>query len=655
MTPLSGSGYRGPGATRARGGATGDAGPGDGPGTGPGVGRARHRASSPLVASQSPSADATLTNDLAVALVPLRRRAFGDSAIRFALLAVGSWAGAVCLLLAWSKVRPTGNVAFIAGCLGAGAVLVGCTAWAVRRPGIVEVARLADARLGLDERLASALCFAGAPGDMEARLRADAARAALRHKPAEAFPLGRHQRLAITATVAGLVAVTLAVTPNPQASALARRAADEAVVTQAATGSGSRRKTTRQPDLSTGPAAFLGSAEGPVTARQGGYAHRLVGGIVRPFPAARRHGQLIRYSRAGGGSGRRGCRGHPGRAPGAANVARDLSSANLNAAAAGLRTLANELPQLTQAQRTALAAALARAASAAGSQAGNSEAGSSAPAGAGSNEGFATAIGKASAALLAGHIGAASKDLGAAASGAAASQAAVSLQQQLGVIQAAVQNEAARAASQAQADIGSAGRTASVHSAVGRAGPGGLSAGSTPGAASQSGAGSAGSTGLGSGGSGGLGGAGSGGSGSGGGGSGGGGSANTGGASTGAAGSDGASIGGASSELGRAGANGSRSTSQGGPGNGTEAARKAEQAGQASAGATQVYVAGQPGNGEQVVGEQLGEGGRVKTTSYQSVLPRFTKTALQDLNSNVVSPNDQNLVRSYFSSLGSGR
>jgi hypothetical protein len=45
----------------------------------------------------------------------------------------------------------------------------------------------------------------------------------------------------------------------------------------------------------------------------------------------------------------------------------------------------------------------------------------------------------------------------------------------------------------------------------------------------------------------------------------------------------------------------------------------------------------------------------VKTTSYQSVLPRFTKTALQDLNSNVVSPNDQNLVRSYFSSLGSGR
>ena len=66
-------------------------------------------------------------------------------------------------------------------------------------------------------------------------------------------------------------------------------------------------------------------------------------------------------------------------------------------------------------------------------------------------------------------------------------------------------------------------------------------------------------------------------------------------------------------------------------------------------------MAGQPGKGEQVIGAQLGDGGRVKTTSYQSVLPRFAKTALQDLNSNVVSPDDQNLVRSYFSSLGRGK
>ena len=447
--------------------------------------------------SQSPSPDATLTNELAVALVPLRRRAFGDSAVRFALLAAGSWAGAVCVLLAWSKVRPTANVAFIAGCLGAGAVLVGCAAWVVRRPGIVEVARLADARLGLDERLASALCFAGAPGEMEARLRADAAGAALRHKPAEAFPLGRHQRLAVAATMAGLVAVALAVTPNPQGSALARRASNEAVVAQARRAVAQAEKQLGHP---TSPQARQLSAALQKALSQLDKAGTPIASLVALSDLSRQLAAIDNSSttaeqaalaaEAAAGDSLAG-------AGGAGNVARDLSSANLNAAAAGLRALANELPRLSQAQRTALAAALARAASAAGGQGGNSETGSSGPAGAASNEGFAPAIGKASAALLAGHVGAASKALRAAASGAAASQAAVSLQQQLGAIQAEVRNEAARVASQAQADIGSASRTATPHSTVGHstvgnstvggAGSDGLSAGSTPGAASQTG------------------------------------------------------------------------------------------------------------------------------------------------------------------------
>ena len=51
VTPLSGSGYRGPGATRARGEATGDAGPGDGRGTGPGDGPGVGRARAPSVLS----------------------------------------------------------------------------------------------------------------------------------------------------------------------------------------------------------------------------------------------------------------------------------------------------------------------------------------------------------------------------------------------------------------------------------------------------------------------------------------------------------------------------------------------------------------------------------------------------------------------------
>jgi hypothetical protein len=69
----------------------------------------------------------------------------------------------------------------------------------------------------------------------------------------------------------------------------------------------------------------------------------------------------------------------------------------------------------------------------------------------------------------------------------------------------------------------------------------------------------------------------------------------------------------------------------------------------------QVFIAGQPGQSAQVVGEQAGAGGKVKTTPYQAVLPSFEKTALQDLGSHVVSPDDQGVVRNYFSSLGSGR
>ena len=177
--------------------------------------------------------ETALPGELAGVLVPLYRRALGDSAVRWGLLVVAGWASATSLLLAWSKLRPTENVTLIAACLAASAVLAGCAAWARRRPSLLEVARQADARLGLDERLATALCFAGAPGEMGARLRADATGAAQRHRPAEAFPLGRHHKPAIAAGVAALVVIALAVTPNPQAPALAHRAADRAAVAQA--------------------------------------------------------------------------------------------------------------------------------------------------------------------------------------------------------------------------------------------------------------------------------------------------------------------------------------------------------------------------------------------------------------------------------------
>jgi hypothetical protein len=56
-----------------------------------------------------------------------------------------------------------------------------------------------------------------------------------------------------------------------------------------------------------------------------------------------------------------------------------------------------------------------------------------------------------------------------------------------------------------------------------------------------------------------------------------------------------------------------------------------------------------------VVGERPGKGKSVKTTGYQAVLPSFERTALQGLGSQVVDPDDQSLVRSYFASLGGGK
>jgi hypothetical protein len=586
-----------------------------------------------------------LPGDLATVLVPLHRRALGDSAVHWALLAVAGWASAACFLLAWSKLRPTGDVAFIVAGLAAGAVLAACAAWVWRRPSLMEVARQADARLGLDERLATALCFGGASGEMEARLRADAAWAAQRHRPAEAFPLARHHKPAIAAAVAALVAIALAVTPNPQASTLAHRAADRAAVARARQVVARAQKQLRglpspeERQLSAALQRALSQLEKAGTP---------IASLVALSDLSRQLAALDNASASAQQAAEAAAGDALSGAPGAASVARDLSNGELSAAAAGLRKLANKLPELSPAERKALAAALAKAAAAAGSQADDNQAGSSpsGPTGAGGGQEFAAAIRKASAALGAGRVGAASQALDAAANGAVASQAAVSLQQELDAIQAAVQNEAAREAMEAQADIGAPGKTAGASGGASQPGLLGRASSSAIGAAGASaGHGSRLAGGVAKGGlGGGEGGAGFGGNGSGGGG--------TGGGATGEGARSSAATGAGGAGTGRAGAGGPNSTGQGGPGNGTAAARRTGPAGRASSGAAQVYVAGQPGKGEQVIGAQLGEGGRVKTTSYQAVLPRFAKTALQDLNSNVVSPDDRNLVRSYFSSLG---
>ena len=511
---------------------------------------------------------------------------------------MAAWASAVVVLLAWSKFRPTGHLVLVAAGIGCCAAVAACTGWASRKPTLLEVARVADARLGLDERLASALCFAGAPGGMQVRLQADAVARAGTRRPAEAFPLRRHSRLAATTGAALLVAAVFVVTPNPQAATLARRAADQAALAQARRvvnaareelGSSSSAEARKAGAALQEALAELRSARTPLAAlvALSGLSRQLAALEKSPSKAQ----EIAEIADAAAGDALAG-------APGAARLSSDLSSGDLVAAAADLRSLAAGLSKLTPGERTALAAALAEAAAAAGYQGPAGAKGASGGA-VGSSATLAGALATAGAAMAVDQLGSAGRALGAAANSAAVSASAVSSQQELLAIQAAVQDAQGQVASQAQADSNGGASQATG----GPAGPGrqGQGAGQTGGQR----AGTAGNP----------------------------------------AGPNGA---GPASAAGPGGAGGSGSGS-GGEGGPLVRGRPL------GALANQVFVQGQPGGSEQVVGEQPGKGKSVKTTGYQAVLPSFERTALQGLGSQVVDPDDQGLVRSYFSSLGGGK
>ena len=574
-------------------------------------------------------APATLESPLARVLAPLRRRALGDSAVRWAFLALAGWAVAVSVLLAWSKVSPTDHVGLIAAGLGGLAFLMAAGAWAFRRPTVLEVARVADARLHLDERLASALFYAAAPGEMEARLRADAVGMASRRTPAEAFPLRRHRDLVAVALAMALVAVLLAITPNPQSATLARQSADRAATAQARKVVASARQRLGQPS-SPEAEQLAGTLQAALS--QLAKAGTPLASLVALSNLSRQLGRLDNASGAAAEAADAAAGEAMAGAPGTQSLSSDLANGNLKAAAADLKSLSGALSTLNSAQRQALAAALAKAAASAGYKAG---AGIGMSSRAGANGTFAGGLAQASSALSAGHLAAAGQALKSAAGGATTSASAASLQQQLAADQAAVQNEEAKVASRAQADTGSAGKLGG--GAAGRAARGsnqsvtgsksGSQTGVPGGAQGSQGQGQA-QNGAGSGG-GGTGNGGAGGSGSGSGGSGNGGSG--------------------------LGPGGNGQGGEGGPGRAKGPSAGATHSGTAASPSDQVYIAGQPGQNEQVVGEQVGAGGQVKTAPYQAVLPSFEKTALQDLGSHVVSPDDQGVVRNYFSSLGSGR
>jgi hypothetical protein len=578
--------------------------------------------------------------DLPSAISSLRRRALAHSALRWVLLGLLGWAVATVGLLAWAKLHPTADVPLVAGALGAGAVAGAGCGWALRQPTVYQVARVADARLGLDERLASALAFAAAPGEMPARLRADALAHAAQHRPAEAYPLAHHRRLVIGTLAVLVVAGGLVASPNPQAAALARQARDGQAVARA-------ESTLKRAEQQ------LGAASSPQLRRVASELHKALAqlrGSGTPLSALVALSNLTRELANLGSSvsqanqAARAVAGAVGAALAgtrtAAPLSRDLSAGDLAAAASDLRALANELKKLTPAERRALAGALS-AASAAGRSASSRGPGNHAQAeGQGATQ-MAGALGRAAAALASGRLGAAGQALGAAESGASSAARAASLDQQVSAIESALRNAEQQVATQAQADAGAS------------PGQGGGAGGQGQGAGGQGGGSGSGQGSNGATGPGGEGGQGAGGTRPHGGGNSGGGNGGGNGAGSGRGSGLGAGAG--------DGSGGGSGKSSAGPGQGATGGMGARggtgRPGSTGAGvpADQILVGGQPGRGVRVTGGRSGNGVRVRTTNYQSVLPSFEKAALQGEGAQALSPADRGLVRSYFSSLGGGK
>jgi hypothetical protein len=159
-----------------------------------------------------------------------RRRALADEALRWGLRAAVAVFGWGVLLLAASRIWPIASALTIWGAGAAGLVLAAAAGWIRSRPDLGRVARTTDARLGLAERLASALAFAGEPGELPALLQTDALARAAGRRPAEAYPIRRHRPSALIAGTSALALVVLAFLPNPMDAVLAQRRADKATV-----------------------------------------------------------------------------------------------------------------------------------------------------------------------------------------------------------------------------------------------------------------------------------------------------------------------------------------------------------------------------------------------------------------------------------------
>lgn len=124
-----------------------------------------------------------------VPLEKFRRRVLVLTLLRGGLvgLALGAWASCLLLLADWF-ILPGLPIAAILAPAGAGMLIGGIVAW-LRRPSLEEVAKSLDRRLGLEDRVATALQHTGEGTEFRPLIEESAAAAVTEADPKKAFPL----------------------------------------------------------------------------------------------------------------------------------------------------------------------------------------------------------------------------------------------------------------------------------------------------------------------------------------------------------------------------------------------------------------------------------------------------------------------------------
>ena len=165
----------------------------------------------------------------------LGRAADRSRAVTFvihALLGAAAWIALVILVARLTPITERFLLALAGIPL---ALLVATGGWLATRPNPPELLRRADLRLGLKERLTTAWERRNSTGPLDSHLRKDALGAAASIRPAAAFPIAIERREAGAIAALAIVAIALAVLPNPMDRVLAQRQADRLSQARAAT------------------------------------------------------------------------------------------------------------------------------------------------------------------------------------------------------------------------------------------------------------------------------------------------------------------------------------------------------------------------------------------------------------------------------------